>query len=179
MVLCNGAVWQISTWLSALRQPAHQSAAPKCHAPSRWRASCPSAVGTTPSVRHSCSGHRQVSMRSRAVVHSSYSSIKVGGTSTVRISCAYPSLRRLRHNPIQSHKGGLAHATVKHHSPSRHGRLVLVGRSISPQPNFSVKPTTTSFTCGFPARFALRCGLPVALGYGCGQQLFESQKHHG
>jgi len=28
----------------------------------------------------------------------------------------------------------------------------------------SVKPTPTSFTCGFPARFALRCCLPVALG---------------
>ena len=34
MVLCNGAAWQISIWLSALRQPAHRNAAPKCHTPS-------------------------------------------------------------------------------------------------------------------------------------------------
>jgi len=35
---------------------------------------------------------------------------------------------------------------------------------IYPQPNFSVKPTPTSFACRFPACCALRCGLPVALG---------------
>ena len=34
----------------------------------------------------------------------------------------------------------------------------------SAQPNFSVKPTPTSFACRFPACFALRCGLPAALG---------------
>ena len=33
-VLFNVAVWQISTWLSALRQPAHRNAAAKCHTPS-------------------------------------------------------------------------------------------------------------------------------------------------
>ena len=43
--------------------------------------------------------------------------------------------------------------------------LVLTGSFFSPQPNVSVKPTPTSFTCGFPARFALRCGLPAALGF--------------
>ena len=35
----------------------------------------------------------------------------------------------------------------------------------APQPNFAVKPTPTSSACRFPARFALRCGLPVALGF--------------
>ena len=34
----------------------------------------------------------------------------------------------------------------------------------APQPNFSVKPTPTSSACGFPSCYALRCGLPVALG---------------
>jgi hypothetical protein len=55
------------------------------------------------------------------------------------------------------------HAKVKHLS-AKQGLLFLTGCSFSPQPNVSVKPTPTSFTCGFPARFALRCGLPVALG---------------
>ena len=35
----------------------------------------------------------------------------------------------------------------------------------APQPNFSVKPTPTSSACRFPACFALRCGLPRALGF--------------
>ena len=51
-----------------------------------------------------------------------------------------------------------------HHSPSRQTRLVLIGCSFSPQPNFSVKPTPTSFACRFPPCCALRCGLPRALG---------------
>ena len=92
MVLCNEAAWQISAWLSALRQPAHQSAALKCHMPSPWRASCPAAVSTTPSALQGCSGHRQVGMHPRAVVHSSFSSIKVSGISTAQISCVYSQL---------------------------------------------------------------------------------------
>lgn len=45
-----------------------------------------------------------------------------------------------------------------------HARLAAIhALLISHRPNVSVKPTPTSFTCGFPARFALRCGLPVAL----------------
>ena len=74
-----------------------------------------------------------------------------------------PCLRHVRHNSIQSHKGGLAHATVKHHSPSRHGRLVLLGRSLSPQPNFAVNGTPTSLLAS-----ARPCGrpLPLALGFG-------------
>ena len=32
------------------------------------------------------------------------------------------------------------------------------------RPNCLVKPTPTSSACGFPACFALRCGLPLALG---------------
>ena len=102
MVLCNGAVWQISAWLSALWQPAHQSAAPKCHMPSPWRASCPAAVSSTPSVLQGCSGHRQVGMHPRAVVHSSYSSIKVRGISTAKISCAYSQLaaRQAQFHPV-------------------------------------------------------------------------------
>ena len=92
MVLCNGAAWQISAWLSALRQPAHQSAALKCHMPSPWRASCPAAVSTTPSVLQGCSGHSQFGMHPRAVVHSLYPSIKVRGISTAKISCVYSQL---------------------------------------------------------------------------------------
>ena len=34
IALCKVAAWQISSWLSALRQPAHRNAAPKCHAQS-------------------------------------------------------------------------------------------------------------------------------------------------
>src|SRR3990167_3952107 len=34
----------------------------------------------------------------------------------------------------------------------------------APQPNCSINPTPTSSACGYPARFALRCGLPRALG---------------
>jgi hypothetical protein len=30
----NRAAWQVSIWLSALRQPAHHLAAPNCHTPS-------------------------------------------------------------------------------------------------------------------------------------------------
>jgi len=67
--------------------------------------------------------------------------------------------------PSSQTKGELAHATLKHHSPPRHGRLVLLGRSLSHQPNCSVNPTPTSSACGYPARFALRCGLPLALGF--------------
>jgi hypothetical protein len=55
------------------------------------------------------------------------------------------------------------HAKVKHPA-AKQGLLVLITCSFSPQPNFAVKPTPTSFACWFPARFALRCGLPVALG---------------
>jgi hypothetical protein len=36
-----------SGWLSVLRQPAHQSAALKCHTPSTWRAACLAAVSAT------------------------------------------------------------------------------------------------------------------------------------
>src|SRR5690606_40564975 len=32
------------------------------------------------------------------------------------------------------------------------------------QPNWLVKPTPTSFACWFPPCYALRCGLPRALG---------------
>ena len=36
-VVCNVVALHGSIWLSALRQPAHQRAAPKCHRPSPWR----------------------------------------------------------------------------------------------------------------------------------------------
>ena len=133
--------------------------------------------GGPPVLRQSAQRH-QFSKAARAIAKSAC--IR-GRWFTVRIQVArsvafprpkslalIPSLRHLRHNSIQSHKGGLAHATLKHHSPPRHGRLVLLGRSLSHQPNFSVKPTTTSSACGYPARFALRCGLPRALGLNTG-----------
>jgi len=106
MVLCNGAVWQISTWLSALRQPAHQSAAPKCHMPSPWQ---------PPVLRQSAQRH-QFSKAAQAIVNSACIH---GRWFTVRIqvsrSVAFlrltslaliPSLRHVRHNSIQSHNGG-------------------------------------------------------------------------
>ena len=36
-VACNLVAFHGSVWLSALRQPAHYRAAPKCHTPSLWR----------------------------------------------------------------------------------------------------------------------------------------------
>ncbi|CAH0354818.1 hypothetical protein AQB9606_03957 [Aquabacterium sp. CECT 9606] len=35
----------------------------------------------------------------------------------------------------------------------------------APQPNCSVNPTPTSYACGYPPCYALRCGLPRALGF--------------
>jgi hypothetical protein len=42
-LLCIVAVWPVSIWLSALRQPARHRAAPKCHTPSPC--GCPSCGG--------------------------------------------------------------------------------------------------------------------------------------
>ena len=161
-VVCNVVALHGSVWLSALRQPAHQGAAPKCHMPSPWR---------PPVLRQSAQRHQFA----KAVQAIAKSPCNHGRWFTVRIqvsrSVAFPRLkslahipclRHVRHNSIQSHKGGLAHATVKHHSPSRHGRLVLLGRSLSPQPNFAVNGTPTSLLAS-----ARPCGrpLPLALGF--------------
>ena len=62
------------------------------------------------------------------------------------------------------HAKGVQHAKVKHPA-AKQGLLLLIGCFFSHQPNFAVKPTPTSSACRFPARFALRCGLPVALGF--------------
>lgn len=43
-------------------------------------------------------------------------------------------------------------------------RLTREHYAFAPQPNSSVKPTPKSSACRFPARLALRCGLPVAVG---------------
>lgn len=43
--------------------------------------------------------------------------------------------------------------------------MAIHAQLISHQPNFAVKPTPTNFACRFPACYALRCGLPVALGF--------------
>ena len=136
MVLCNGAVWKMSTRLSALRQPAHQSAAPKCHMPSPWQASCPAAVSTTPSVLQGCSGHRQVGMHPRAVVHSSYSSIKVRGISTAQISCAYSQLAapQAQFHPVtQRGNWRMQRSSIIHH----HGTVSLFSLAV---------PSRTSLT---------------------------------
>ena len=47
---------------------------------------------------------------------------------------------------------------------AKQGLLVLTGGCFSHQPNWLVKPTPTSYACWFPSCFALRCGLPWALG---------------
>ena len=107
MVLCNGAVWQISTWLSALRQPAHQSAALKCHMPSPWR---------LPVLRQSKQRH-QFAMAAQAIaksacIHGRWFTVRIQVSRSVAFPrpkslALIPSLRHLRHNSIQSHKGGI------------------------------------------------------------------------
>ena len=162
MVLCNGAVWQISTWLSALRQPAHQRAALKCHMPSPWR---------PPVLRQSAQRH-QFAMAAQAFaksacIHGRWFTVRIQVSRSVAFPrpkslALIPSLRHLRHNSIQSHKGEPRYATAKHHSPSRQGRLVLSGCSFSPQPNVSVKGTLSKLLASATPRGR---PLPVALGH--------------
>ena len=72
--------------------------------------------------------------------------------------CTCPSGR------ISASQRECGHAQVKHLS-SKQGLLVLIGCAFAPLPNWAVKPTPKSSACGCPARFALRCGLPWALGF--------------
>ena len=143
-VVCNVGAWQSSIWLSARRQPAHQSAAPKCHIPSPWRASCPAAVSTTPSVRQGRLGHRQVGMRPRAVVHVLAFSIGWRRTwASARIKCQTSSppgvgLQAHVHQAEYLHitQREFKHAKVKHPA-AKQVLLVLTGCSFSPQPNLA------------------------------------------
>ena len=131
---CRGGLLSFGSQHNAISSPRLLRPSPKRHAPT--------CGGSRPARKH----------QGRSYFHGSKSLLLI------------PGYLHVRHNSIQSHKGELGHATAKHHSPSRHGRFVLVGRSLSPQPNFAVKPTPTSSACRFPACCALRCGLPVALG---------------
>ena len=135
----------------------------------RCGGSCPSAVRTTPSVRQGCSGNRQVGRRPLAVVHGlAFSNGWRRTWTSARIKCqtSSPPIDGLRHmssgRMSTHHAKGVQHAKVKHPA-AKQGLLLLIGCFFSHQPNFAVKPTPTSSACRFPARFALRCGLPVAL----------------
>ena len=130
----------------------------------RSLAFCPSAVSTTPSVFQGCSGHRQIGWRPLAVVHDLAFS-KAGGElealqdSSVK-RAGHVHQAEYRHTTQREFR----HAKVKHPA-AKQGLLLLIGCFFSHQPNFAVKPTPTAFSRWFPACCALRCGLPVALGF--------------
>lgn len=65
-----------------------------------------------------------------------------------------------RHNGRSQFRGGYALCNQIRGT----GKWTQAPFHFAPQPNFSVKPTPTSSACRFPACFALRCGLPRALG---------------
>ena len=101
--LCNLAVWPVSIWLSALRQPAHRNSAPKCHAPSPcW----------LPVLRQSAinRGMRLLCM------HISRSAVS-------QVRPAISSLGHVRHNSSQSHKGsfGVHRSNANQQSTARFG----------------------------------------------------------
>ena len=141
----------IALWLAVLRRPVHGSVS--------WQAT----THQHPAVM--AKGHHCLALASSAASLAS---------SRPQVLVNRPAFRRsasIRRWPASRASGRIAvnprefwHAKVKHLS-AKQGLLVLTGCFFSPQPNVAVKPTPTSFTCGFPARFALRCGLPVALGF--------------
>ena len=72
---------------------------------------------------------------------------------------------RIQNNNHQRHATtqGVSHAAVKHPARFR-GLRAPHALYCAHQPNSAVKPTPTSSACGCPPCFALRRGLPRALG---------------
>jgi hypothetical protein len=172
-VLCNAAAQPISSWLSALRQPAHHRATPKCHTPSpfgyppcggqctvaSWRATTRCIPRSWPKA---ITAWRLPTFLAHTRQQATSFSEPARLTGGLRVFAGWPGAQVSGRIAVNSRE--FWRAKVKH-LPTKQGLLVLTGCFFSPQPNVSVKPTPTSFTCGFPARFALRCGLPVALGF--------------
>ena len=75
---------------------------------------------------------------------------------------------RIQNNNHQRHATtqGVSHAAVKHPARFR-GLRAPHALYCAHQPNSAVKPTPTSSACGCPPCFALRRGLPRALGLLC------------
>ena len=156
LVVCNVLALHGSIWLSALRQPAHQHAAPKCHTPSPcW----------PPVLRQSA-------------IHCGMRSLckRLSRWAVAQVPPAISSSWHVRHNSSQSHKRELARATAKHRSPSRHGPLVLIGRAFAPQPNFAVKWDADKlhrFGNALWAPLTLALGFPIFL---CPAHRYEHAK---
>ena len=144
-----------SIWLSALRQPAHQGAAPKCHTPSPC--GCPSCGGQCTVVpwQATAQGIPQpwpVAITAWRFPKRVEASSHRGPLHGNKVAAQWSAVNS---------GGGYAVCNQIHGT----GKWAQVPFHFAPQPNFSVKPTPTSSACRFPACFALRCSLPSALGF--------------
>ena len=108
-----GSYFQRSGRPSVLRQPAHPSAALKCHTPSALWAACPAAVSST------SRGAKVPFAISLLAEQARWSSTKPG---------------RLAHC-FQTSKG----ASVQHHCSSNHGTFAVCSTPSTPRPSLTVR----------------------------------------
>ena len=128
--------------LSVLRQPAHTSAALKCHTPSTLRAACPAAVSAT------SRGAKVPCAIGLLAEQARWSSTKPG---------------RLAHC-FQTSKG----ASVQHHCSSNHGTFAVCSTPSTSRPSLTVRSTRTQ-PRAMPSAFSWPLLVPSALkGSGAG-----------
>ena len=108
-----GSYFGRSGWRSVLRQPAHQAAALKCHAPSALWAACPAAVSST------SRGAKVPFAISLLAEQARWSSTKPG---------------RLAHC-FQTSEG----ASVQHHCSSNHGTFAVCSTPSPSRPSLTVR----------------------------------------
>ena len=137
-----GSYFRRSGWPSVLRQPARQTAAPKCHMPSALGAACPAAVTST------SRGAKVPFAIGLLAKHARRSSTK-----TARLA-----------NSLETSKG----ASVQHHCSSNHGQFAVCSTPSPSRHNLTVRSTRTP-TQAMASPFSWPVLVPSALaGSGAG-----------
>jgi hypothetical protein len=115
--LCNVARCHISIRLSVLRQPAHQSAAPKCHSPLHRRAVRPQGGQRIMASRDQHSGHGSEVCESTSPVEGCKWRAACP-SAAVKQKCSSPGSCRVAESLqtmfIGMPRQGISHAAVKH-----------------------------------------------------------------
>jgi hypothetical protein len=137
-----GSYFGRSGWLSVLRQPAHPSAAPKCHTPSALWAACPAAVSST-------SRGAKVPFAIGLLAKQAWWS----STKTARLA-----------DSLETSKG----ASVQRHCSLNHGQVAVCSTPSTPRPSLTVRSTRTQ-PRAMPSAFSWPLVVPSALaGSGAG-----------
>ena len=127
-VACNVVAFHGSVWLSALRQPAHHRAAPKCHTPSPW---------LPPVLRQSAQSH-QLSKAAQAIAKSA--GVHLRWFTAWRFPKVAANLKRCKNqvsNEQSAYRRPAAHVIRQNVCTSRKGSSACKGQTSSSQARFA------------------------------------------